>query len=101
MNQSEMFQARNLELRASLLTYSFTSNRRRNDIICKSLVLTSDITLDNFSSETYQGKAGRIFFSICFCSTISYARSHKLVLMSMFTSHNSMHYFVMYVMYAM
>ena len=55
-----------------------------------SLVFTSDIniskiTKDKFSSEFYEDKAERIFFWICFCSAIAYARSLMLVLMLMLT----------------
>ena len=55
------------------------------------------MTKDKFSSEVYEDKAGRIFFSTCFCSAIAYARSLMpvLVLMSMLMSHASVDLFVL------
>ena len=55
------------------------------------------MTKDKFSSEVYEDKAGRIFFSICFCSAIAYARSLMLVLMlmSMLMSHAPVDLFVL------
>ena len=64
-----------------------------------SLVLASDISIsnitkDNFASEDYEEKVERIFFRICFCSTIAYARSLMFVVLSMLISHTSQRFFV-------
>ena len=40
-------------------------------------------------------KAERIFFCICFCSTIAYAPSLIIVLMSMLMPHTLLHYFIL------
>ena len=53
------------------------------NLVLSSVKSPSNITKDNFSSEVYEDKAGRIFFWICFCSTIAYARSLTFVRMSM------------------
>ena len=51
-------------------------------IVQPCIVRASDIrniTKNSFISEIDEGKAERIFFRICFCSTIAYARSLMLV----------------------
>ena len=59
-------------------------------------ISTSNKTKGNFFLVVYElDKSERIFFWICFCSTIVYARSLilMLVLMSMFMPHTSLRFF--------
>ena len=63
-------------------------------------VLTSDISIinmtkDNFSSEVYKDKAERIFFWICFWTTIAYARSLMLVSTYGLMSNTLLHFCVL------
>ena len=52
------------------------------------------MTKDKFSSEVYEDKAERIFFWICFCSAIAYARNVMIVL-NMLTPQASVDFFVL------
>ena len=77
-----------------LISIKFLIGLKNNTFVRLSLVFTSDISIskitkDKFSSEVYEDKTQRIFFRICFCSTIAYARSLMLVFMliSMLMSH--------------
>ena len=57
-------------------------------------MLAGDLTISNIT-KVYEDEAERIFFRICFCSTIVYVRSLMPAFMSMLVSHILLHFFVL------